>query len=198
MDVREQFENYKSKQKVINQPDYKVLQQELQTQQIQNRLIENQFLDLQQLTMSLQKTLKAVSSKTNQNTANNSYELEQNQAQSTENIYETVKIVTTKLLDLKSEISKMGSQDPEQSRLQFSLMKRQLQNDYLPKIKQTIQQQIFKNEISASWDSPKMREILRQHFPLGNLILDDDFFESSLISEFKPCSDINEFTELCQ
>ena len=135
MDVREQFERYKESQGKASLPDLLILQQELQTQQIQNRLIENQFLDLQSLTLSLQQTLKAVSAKSNQNTANNSYEIGPNPQPSTADIYETVKVVTSKIIELKSEMSKIGSRELEESRLQLSLMKRQLQNDYLIKIK---------------------------------------------------------------
>ena len=76
--------------------------------------------------------------------------------------------------------------------MKVSLMKRQLQNDYIHKIKQTIQHLILKDsgfldraakskggeeeDSRPAWDSPKIREILRQYVPLAEIILDDSFF----------------------
>ena len=34
------------------------------------------------------------------------------------------------------------------------------------------------------WDTPKIREILKQYIPLGNLILDSEFFSSKTMREF--------------
>lgn len=48
------------------------------------------------------------------------------------------------------------------------------------------------------WDTAKMREILKQHIPLGELILDDEFFKSRTMREFSPAMDIDEFYENCQ
>ena len=114
MDVKEQFEKYKEEQ-TSNEVGY--LQKELQTQQIQNKLIEKQFLDLQKLTVNLQQTLKAVSANhsTNQNiennTANSSYEFDQKAETSKQKIQETVKEVTCKIIELKSELQEMSSMD---------------------------------------------------------------------------------------
>lgn len=48
------------------------------------------------------------------------------------------------------------------------------------------------------WDTAKMREILKQHIPLGELILDEEFFRSKTMREFSPAMDIDEFYENCQ
>jgi hypothetical protein len=42
-----------------------------------------------------------------------------------------------------------------------------------------------------------MREILRQHVPLSDLIFDDNFFQSEVMTEFRPAVDIDEFYENC-
>ena len=34
------------------------------------------------------------------------------------------------------------------------------------------------------WDTEKMREILKQHIPLGELLLDDEFFRSKTMRDF--------------
>ena len=48
------------------------------------------------------------------------------------------------------------------------------------------------------WDTEKMREILKQHIPLGELVLDDEFFRSKTMRDFQPAMDIDEFYENCQ
>ena len=145
-------------------------------------------------------------------------------------------------------------------KLKLSLMKRQLQMDYILKIKNTIQHLILKDpnfsdkdrlyriqqsKIEAQrrakqklrqkpsadtidaqikkatkneennqdgdnvgteddtivvpplWDTPKMREILKQYVPLGDIILDDDFFQTRIMRDFRPSMDMEEFYDNC-
>ena len=48
------------------------------------------------------------------------------------------------------------------------------------------------------WDTEEMRQIIRSQIPLGDILLDDEFFESSQIRDFKPVSSINEVIAPCQ
>jgi hypothetical protein len=47
------------------------------------------------------------------------------------------------------------------------------------------------------WDTPKMREILKQYIPLGELILDSEFFMSKTMREFQPALNMDQFYINC-
>ena len=132
--------------------------------------------------------------------------------------------------------------------MQMSLMRRQLQQDYISKVKKIIQNQLLKkdekrrskrfstggrqqyqnnrlskeskidmddleqemseeqaedeNNTSAqdlnNWDTPKMRQIIRQLIPLGDIVLDDEFFESSPMKDFQPIPSMKAVILPCQ
>ena len=130
-------------------------------------------------------------------------------------IQETLKDVTSKLVQLKGQLSNVENQkqmlmEPEtnEQKMKLSLMKRQLQNEYLTKIKNIIQHLILKDpnfyekmnknkNMIPIWDTPKIREILKQYIPLGNLILDSEFFSSKTMREFQPALNMDQFYNNC-
>lgn len=48
------------------------------------------------------------------------------------------------------------------------------------------------------WDTEQMRQIIRSQIPLGDIVLDDEFFESQPMRDFKPVSSINGVIAPCQ
>lgn len=42
-----------------------------------------------------------------------------------------------------------------------------------------------------------MRQIIRSQIPLGDIVLDDEFFESPQLCDFKPVANINEVISPC-
>lgn len=48
------------------------------------------------------------------------------------------------------------------------------------------------------WDTEQMRQIIRSQIPLGDIILDDEFFESQPMLDFKPVPSINGVIAPCQ
>jgi len=49
-----------------------------------------------------------------------------------------------------------------------------------------------------NWDTPKMRQIIRQLIPLGDIVLDDEFFESSPMKDFQPIPSMKAVILPCQ
>ena len=84
------------------------------------------------------------------------------------------------------------------------MVKRQLQKEYLPRVKTTVQHIILKerqdgNALSddGSWDTLEMRDTLRTLLPHGDLVLDDAFFGQKEVRDFRPCLDMKEFHSSC-
>ena len=50
----------------------------------------------------------------------------------------------------------------------------------------------------VSWDTEQMRQIIRSQIPLGDIILDNEFFESQPLRDFKPVPSINGVIAPCQ
>lgn len=142
----------------------------------------------------------------------------------------------------------LSSEQNAKNKMQMSLMRRQLQQDYISKVKKIIQNQLLKkdekrrskrfstsgrqqyqttrlskeskidmddleqqmsedqaedeNNTSAhdlnNWDTPKMRQIIRQLIPLGDIVLDDEFFESSPMKDFQPIPSMKAVILPCQ
>lgn len=73
------------------------------------------------------------------------------------------------------------------------------------KVKTTIQHLILKSKPDSSnpiidkgiWNTPQLRDLLKQQIPQGDLIIDDQFMNSSQLSGFSPCLDTNEFHKKC-
>ena len=53
------------------------------------------------------------------------------------------------------------------------------------------------SSVNPIWNTPKMREILKQYIPLADMILDQEFFQSKTMREFRPSLTMEEFYGNC-
>ena len=73
-------------------------------------------------------------------------------------------------------------------------LKKQLQLEYTPRVKVALQHKLLKNQSKYQVNSKRLRANVRGLLPLGDLVLDDAYFEGL---EFKPVTTMEQFEGKC-